>query len=107
MEEEPKGINKELRREESWHKEVKVVLRGARGTELDRDIITVLVNKELRREESWHQEVKVVLRGARGMGLDRNNIIEEKAENNVLVLKKESVMVMVNTKYKEDMFNVK
>ena len=66
-----------------------------------------IINKELRREESWHQEVKVVLRGARGMGLDRDNIIKEKAENNILVLKKESVMVMVNIKYKEDMFKVK
>ena len=41
MEEEPKEVNKELMREESWHQEVKVVLRGARGTELDMDIITV------------------------------------------------------------------
>ena len=106
MKEEHRIINKELRREGSWHQEVKVVLGVARGTELDRVIIIVLVNKELRGEESWHQGVKVVLRGSRGMGLDRDNIIEEKAENNVLVLK-ESVMVMMNTEYKEDMFIVK
>ena len=107
MEEEPRVINKELRREGSWHQEVKVVLGVARGTELDRVIIIVLVYKELRGEESWHQGVKVVLGGSRGRVLDRDNIIKERAKNNVLVLKKESVMVMVNPKYKEDMFNVK
>ena len=142
MKEEHRIINKELRREGSWHQEVKVVLGVARGTELDRVIIIVLVYKELRGEESWHQGVKVVLRGSRGRVLDRvggggvvrrggggggggrgggrgggggsrgrvldrDNIIKERAKNNVLVLKKESVMVMVNPKYKEDLFNVK
>ena len=106
MKEEHRIINKELRREGSWHQEVKVVLGGARGTELDRVIITVLVNKELRREESWHQEVKVVLRGARGTELDRDIITVGKTENNVLVLE-ESGMMVRNIWYKEDMLKVK
>ena len=41
MEEEYKIVNKELMGEESWHQVVKVVLEGARGTELDKGIITV------------------------------------------------------------------
>ena len=57
--------------------------------------------------EAWHQGVKVVLGGSRGRVLDRDNIIKERAKNNVLVLKEESVMVRVNPKYKEDLFNVK